>query len=310
VSTSASWEKTRKQGGTIEAISEVMSKYLDESILVPIRDLKDGRVIDEKCFSSFETIGDAIFWISLEEVMRTPPELLRQAYVTVVKEPGKGRTVTKASACLKVILDWINKICAEPLKKGILSSTSGMGKSHHGWQFFLELMSDDFKKEIFSLHSTEEEEYVDYIQRLDEYDDCYFSSTDYEEATDQMSHEVARLIGVNWMKKCGIPALLQGIVVATCYHERHIFFTGTGALEKIGDSSPAYGRNVRSVKLVKGVLMGDPITKIVLHLVNVIARRLGNNMANATMLSNSFSNPFEVANRVKAAHAASPTVRR
>jgi len=298
VTTSACWEKTQKQGGTIEAIHEMMLPCV-RGKPIPLRDLETGEVCERKAMSSFDTIGEAVFWESLDTVLYTPPNILRKAFLTVVKEPGKGRSVTKASACLKIVLDLVNKICAEPLRKGIPSSASGMGKSHHGWQFFLELMSNEYRESLFRVKTREEEEYVDYIARVDTYEDTFFSSTDYEEATDQMSHEFAALAGSAWMRKCGIPAVLRGIVMETCYKPRQIYFTGLGALKHIGTEAPAYGAAIRSVTLVRGILMGDPITKIVLHLSNIVARTLGKDMGKPSFLAPFFTNPFEICEEVK-----------
>jgi len=273
VTTSSSWEKTRREGGTIEAAREILASLpIGEG--VPVRDLDTGRVECYRDRSSFDSTGEVVFWLALDHTLRTPPDLLKQAFLTVVKEPGKARSVTKARACLKIVLDLVNKLVSAPLEKGIRSSASGMGKSNHGWNLFCRLMSDDAKDMVFNVIDREENPYEGYVERTDTFADLYVVSTDYQEATDQMLHSVASDLGQAWMRKCGIPKLLRSLVAETCFKPREVFFYASGALKTIGTDRPELGVNVRSVRLVRGILMGDPLTKVVLHLVNVVTRHL------------------------------------
>jgi len=280
VSTSASWEKTRREGGTIEAARQILAS-LPIGEQVPVRDLDTGRVVTYKDRNSFDSVGEMIFWLSLDHVLRTPPDLLKQAFLTVVKEPGKARSVTKARACLKIVLDLVNKLSSSPLEKGIRSSTSGMGKANHGWNLFCRMMSDDLRGMVFSLDAREENPYEGYTERVDTFKALYTSSTDYKEATDQLDHRVASDLGDAWMRKCGIPRVLRGIVKKTCFEPREVFFHAEGVLKTLGTPRPDMGPDIRSVPLLVGVLMGDPLTKVVLHLVNVVARHVGSRLHDA-----------------------------
>lgn len=252
-------------------------------------------------FEGLDTLntGEYIFWRCLDVVLHTPPEMLKRAFVTVVKEPGKGRTVTKASAALKIVLDLVSRLSAEPLKKGVASSQSGMGKSHHGWNFFLSLMTLERREELFKVEKRDQREFADYIERHDIYADLFVSSTDYKTATDYLHHDVAREIGEGWMRKCGIPPILRGIVNMTCYSPRALYFTGTGPLAQYGEAANEYGENIRMVRLVRGVLMGDPLTKVVLHMVNILSRTIGVEMAKPSFLQSDFANSFELAEAVR-----------
>jgi hypothetical protein len=280
VTTSSSWEKTRREGGTIEAARELLAS-LPIGECVPIRNLDTGRIERYKHPSAFNSTGEVVFWLSLDHVLRTPLDLLKQAFLTVVKEPGKARSVTKARACLKIVLDLVNKIIAEPLEKGVRSSSSGMGKSNHGWNLFCRLMNDDNRDLVFHVDNREENPYEGYVERTDTFSDLWMVSTDYQEATDQMQHSVASDLGQAWMLKCGIPRLLRAIVHKTCFEPRDVFFYASGVLKTIGTDRPEMGINIRSVRLVQGVLMGDPCTKVVLHLTNVVARHVGKRMHDA-----------------------------
>ncbi|QJT93767.1 RNA-dependent RNA polymerase [Erysiphe necator associated narnavirus 35] len=277
VTSSSSWEQTRRNGGTVEAAREILAS-VPAGEQIPIRDLDTGSIETYRSVEDFDSIGEALFWQSLECVLNTPREELTSAFLTMVKEPGKARTVTKARACLKIVLDLVNKICSSPLEKGIRSSASGMGKANHGWNLFCRLMSDDLRDMVFCLETREENPYEGYVERTDTFKHLFVSSTDYKEATDQLTHSVAADLGGAWMRKCGIPRLLRALVHKTCFRPREVFFHARGVLRKYGTPRPEYGEDIRSVMLLRGVLMGDPLTKPVLHLVNVVTRQIGDRM--------------------------------
>jgi len=290
VTGSACWEETRKDGGTAQAVLNIMSKYTDERI--PVRDLDTGQVTLWKRVEDFESIGTAIFFACLQEVLETDPNTLSSAYLTLVKEPGKARSVTKGMAALKIVLDTISKICSYPLKKGFKSSESGMGRSHHGWNFFKDMCSEEMFEELFHEDRSRrvEIEYADYLERHIVWEDIFAGSTDYQEATDRMVHQMAALLADKWMKKCGIPPLLQGILHAVCYRPRRIYFTGTGVLAEIG--TPVDSEGLRMITLKRGVLMGDPLTKVVLHLTNIVIREISSTLTSGEIFTH-FSNGAE-----------------
>jgi len=273
---SACWEATRSEGGTAQAILSLMAKY--EDMPIPIRDLDTGQPTSFRMKDDFESIGTAIFFACLDEVLYTSVEELREVFLTVVKEPSKSRIVTKGHAALKIVLDTVSKICSWPLKKGFTSSASGMGKSHHGWNLFKDMTSEEMYGLLFreDRKRREEDTYADHIDRVQYWQDLWFCSTDYQEATDRMVHQFARPVARKWMLKCGIPPILQGIVLGVCFKPRTVFFTGTGPLKNVGTH---VSDDTRRVTLYRGVLMGDPLTKVILHFSNIIARRVGAGLA-------------------------------
>jgi hypothetical protein len=278
VTGSACWEANRREGGTAQAILDLMSLY--DEMPIPERSLETGEIIRFVQKDNFESIGTAVFYACLDEVLHTKEEDLRKVFLTVVREPSKARVVTKGHAALKIVLDTVSKICSYPLKKGFTSSASGMGKSHHGWNLFKDFTSE----EMFDLLFTEdrkrrvEDAFHDHVDRVQYWQDLYLCSTDYQEATDRMVHRFARTISLKWMRKCGIPPLLQGIVLGICYQPRTVYFTGTGPLADIGRKEDG---DIRTVTLYRGVLMGDPLTKVVLHFANIISRRIGEGLASS-----------------------------
>jgi len=291
VTGAACWEASRKQGGTAQAILDLMAKY--EEMPIPVRDMDTGKILEFHSKEGFESIGTAVFHACLDEVLHTPVENLREVHLTVVREPSKARVVTKGHAALKIVLDTVSKICSYPLKKGIKSSSSGMGKSHHGWNLFKDMTSEEMFELLFSEDRKRrvEDTFNDHVDRIQYWQDLWFCSTDYQEATDRMVHAFARRIARKWMRKCGIPQILQGIVLGVCFQPRTVYFTGTGPLSKLGR---AVDGTTRACTLYRGVLMGDPLTKVILHFSNIVSRRIGEGLASGNLFQH-FRNGSESA---------------
>lgn len=275
VTGSACWEANRAEGGTAQAMLDLMAKY--EEMPIPVRDFDTNKISRFSPKEGFESIGTAMFFACLDEVLHTPVQELREVHLTVVREPSKARVVTKGRAALKIVLDTVSKICSYPLKKGILSSSSGMGKSHHGWNLFKDMSSEEMYPLLFRENRKRrvEDTFGDHIERTMYWEDLWFCSTDYQEATDRMVHAFARPVARKWMERCGIPHLLQGIVLGVCFQPRTVYFTASGPLSKIGRM---VDDQLRAVTLYRGVLMGDPLTKVILHFANIIVRRIGEDL--------------------------------
>jgi hypothetical protein len=276
VASTASWENTRREGGTVESIRNIILDW-NSGMEAEVINLNTGTVESHLKKGECEP-GTYIFWRCLGEVLRTDPEELGKVFLTVVTEPGKGRSITKGAACLKIVLDTISRIVSYPLTKGFESSTSGMERANQGWQFFKAMHSQSFEEIVFNVNHRNREETFEgtTINETLIYSPAYASSTDYSEATDYMHPEVARILSNGWMLKCGIPPVLRGIVNRICYKPRWVYFKADEALKDIGD--PVGSDNItRRIRLRRGVLMGDPLTKIVLHLTNISVRELANN---------------------------------
>jgi hypothetical protein len=276
----ACWEKTRQEGGTLEAIGDLMveGKYGRRAKIIS---LFTGQVLELK-FLEDCSAGEYVFYRCLEEVLESDPKEMSKVFTTVVKEPAKARTVTKGRAALKIVLDAINKIVSYPLKK-IRSSKSGMSMDAHGWNFFSEMFTEENIQETFVLSSPQTEEKVSpktsIIER--DYEDLYVECTDYTNATDFMHHDVAWPLARHWMKRCGIPPVLQKIVKETCFSPRDVYFKGESIFSNLGvslDDDPG----IRKITLKTGILMGDPLTKVILHLVNICSRELGSYIASGS----------------------------
>jgi hypothetical protein len=111
----------------------------------------------------------------------------------------------------------------------------------------------------------------------------YFASTDYSCATDNFNFKIGEIIADFWMQYCGIPRLLRGIVKANCYRSRKIYFAATGPLKDTGNETE--WDNIRSIDSRRGILMGDPLTKVCLHLLNICVRRMPQIIRNKTSIA-------------------------
>jgi hypothetical protein len=289
----ACWENTRKDGGTVQAIQDLV---WEGQIGIPAKiiDLDTGQHVGHLRMSD-TTAGTYIFWKSLEAVMSIPIEEVRKAFLTIVKEPGKGRSITKARACLKVVLDVVSKVCAYPLSKGMPSSQSGMKKSNQGWEFFKALHSERLEELVFNTIKVEKNEFASFSETTETYKALFASSTDYKEATDRMQHQIACELANPWMIHCGIPKVLRGIVIATCYRPRTICFRANGVLANYGQR---VDKTTNSVTLLQGVLMGDPLTKVALHLVNIVVRTIARRLPDRKFLAKLTNQPYRLAKEI------------
>jgi len=290
--TAACFEYKRSEYGTLQGLKDIIQGY-ELGVEVPTMDLeteKEGEWLKPDSCS----LGTYIFWACLRICMSTDPDELSSVMVAVAEEPGKARTVTKGRTALKVVLDVVNHICSWPLGKGLESSESGMKASAHAWNVFKSFYKPENKGEFFRYMKDFPKEvayggntYLDY-----EYKDIFSASTDYATATDYFHHEVAKVLSNKWMFKVGIPPVLRGLVNRVCFYPRKIYFSGSGPVEKIG--SPCYeeGREtLRIVRLTRGILMGDPLTKVMLHLLNASVRSLTENCHNAAFFRRYIRNP-------------------
>jgi hypothetical protein len=271
VTSAACWEYTQKEGGTVQAISDLVALG-HSGKPAQVFDLDTGLRTGEVLLSEVHP-GEYIFWRCLEYVLGNTWEEVSPIQMVAVKEPGKTRIVTKGSAYLKMVLDLVNKICSEPIKKGLESSQSGMAESNHGWNLFRSFFEGEKEKLIFEV----ETEKITPIHGTDnlhverKFKPVYVSSTDFETATDYMNLEVARIVGTLWMQRCGIPKVLSSIVQQFCFRPRTIYFHATGCLSDMGVEH-SKELKLRKVILSRGIMMGDPLTKVVLHLVNASVR--------------------------------------
>jgi len=293
VTTSACWEYTQKEGGTVQAISDLVTLG-SAGKPAQVFDLDTGLRTGE-IFLQNSHPGEYIFWRCLEFVLGHQPEEISDVQMVAVKEPGKSRIVTKGSAYLKMVLDLVNKLCSEPIKKGLESSSSGMAESNHGWNFFRSFFEGPKEDLLFQTESETitEIQFTKNVFVDRKFKTVYVSSTDFETATDYMDLEVAQIAATLWMQRCGIPKVLRSIVQRFCYRPRKIVFHASGCLSNIGEVYNVEEK-LRYVVLSRGIMMGDPLTKVVLHLVNASVRYMSSNFDKIEFLRKVFPTRFNL----------------
>jgi hypothetical protein len=267
--TSATWEHTQAEEGTLQSLQDIC-KDRALGVKAQVYNLETGTFLHY--LDDNESEGTYIFWRCFENVIRMTPDERKIAALVITDEPGKNRSVTKAVACVKIVFDFVNKICSIPLERGFESSHSGMRKANHMWNFFKEYEKAPLKDVLFSEKSRKETQYNGTTRVEVEYEDVFAVSTDYETATDYLSHKIGKVIAYPWMVKCGIPKILRDLVCEIAFESRPIRYTGNfGIGELIKEEG---GITTRQIRTKRGVLMGDPLTKVVLHFTNIVSRRL------------------------------------
>jgi len=267
-SSSACYEASRREGGNIAALNEIVfrGQILKEDAFV--FDLETGDPLGTIAYTG-ENPGEYVFWRCVEEVLATDPIVLGTLKMLSVKAPSKVRIATKGHICLKVALDFINGVCSWVLSKAFPTSTSGMEKENHAWNFSKEL----HKMAGCFVVSNIENDYLDATTRVSitTYKPLFVGSTDFTAATDRAEYRIGQLLAQPFMSKVGVPPILQGVVMATCLRPRKVEFRARGYLSTVG--APVEGDpESRFILTKKGIMQGDPLTKVILHLSNVCIR--------------------------------------
>jgi len=288
----ACWEYKRRECGSLQGVKDIIAGY-EAGAKVPIVDLVTGKEV-EWLRPDELSLGSYIFWAALKIVMKTDPDELSKVMIAMAIEPGKARTVTKGVTAVKVVLDVINHLCSWPLAKGLESSSTGMKASHHAWNVFKSFYKPENRDEFFKVEGTPTMRTLDGSEMTMEYTyrNMYSSSTDFNNATDFLRHDVAKILSNKWMYRVGIPPVLRGLVNRICYMPRKVYFSGSGPLMSIGEAAPTDDDVMRRVVwLRRGVLMGDPLTKVTLHLVNASVRAYAENAHLLEFCKNYIRNP-------------------
>jgi hypothetical protein len=285
VKSTATWDKTVKEGGTIESIREMIEDSSGPGgIRAKVRNLFTGKVTHY--IRVEDDLGEYIFWRCLDIVLESDVDDISHIMLAVVSEPGKTRTITKGEAALKIVLDAVSQVVTWPLKK-VPSSKSGLSKDSQAWELFrsFERMDGNGYREDKDINTSDGQRFKWTHAKI------FVSSTDFSEATDHMCLVRARYIGERWMDLCGVPPILRGVVVNTLLMPRWVYFKGIGPLRSIGE---LVEDNIRRVRLVRGVMMGDPLTKVILHIIGMSVRKIGPLLRNTERLNRYFDNPFQI----------------
>lgn len=165
--------------------------------------------------------------------------------ISLVAELGKYRTITVSSLQHAVLLHPFSHMGLKILE-ALPSSESGIGAANHAWNFFKRLSHKNpsasfiFNKDI----------------------ETSVMSTDWEQATDYSDPYIAGAMINRFMHLLGVPKWYRETV--------HFALCGPRQVETLDRN----GCPIEKFYTRRGVLMGDPVTKVCLHLHHLVGRRI------------------------------------
>jgi hypothetical protein len=165
--------------------------------------------------------------------------------ISLVAELGKYRTITVSSLQHALLLHPFSHMGLKMLEI-IPSSTSGIGAANHAWNFFKRLS-----------HKNPSASFI-----FDEKISTSVTSTDWEQATDYSDPYIAGAILNRLMSHLGVPKWYRETV--------HLALCAPRQVETLDRN----GAPIEVFYTKRGVLMGDPVTKVVLHLYHLIGRKM------------------------------------
>jgi hypothetical protein len=226
-------------GGKLEAARKILSSNKSIPELNLENGLPSGRILTES-----DSVGERLFhWACSQFVDRTNiyDRNVMSVRVSLVAELGKYRAITVSHLAHAILLHVLSHVLLEYIS-AIPSSRSGVGAANHAWNFFKRLS-----------HKNPAGNFI-----FDE--DVFLFSTDWEEATDWMDHLISQLM-INRLCNCvGIP---------TWYRQTAVFaLCAPRQVEEIDPEEKILSRYFTT----RGELMGDPVTKVILHLAHLVAR--------------------------------------
>jgi hypothetical protein len=239
LSDSGEFFTSSESGGKLEAARLVLSKTPE----IPEINLETGKLTG-RILTGDDPVGIRLFHWACGEFRDRDSVYDRNVMsvrISLVAELGKYRAITVAHLAHAMLLHVLSHVLLEYIS-AIPSSRSGVGASNHAWNFFKRLS-----------HKNPVGNFI-----FDE--DVYLFSTDWEEATDWMDHLVSQLIVNRLCFSVGIPTWYRQISVFALCAPRQV--------EEFDPEEKLLSRYFTT----RGELMGDPVTKVILHLAHLIAR--------------------------------------
>jgi len=237
LSDSADLESNRKEGGKYESCRKILQ--LQEKFLRV--DLHTMKVTDDEIPDTPEEIGTRLFHKALEIVSsgRIMDDVM-SSRVHVVPETGKNRLITVSHILHALVLHPISKICLEIISR-LPSEFHGVKASQHAFNLYERLSTSNPGTDF-----------------VFDYEQIWALSSDLETATDCLSPERVKIMLLIILgKHClGFPVGYVNVVVHLLTGSRCIYPSGNSGLP---------------VQSERGCFMGDPMTKFVLHLVQLVA---------------------------------------
>jgi hypothetical protein len=230
-------------GGKLEASRRVLRANPE----IPEIDLHTGKYTG-KIFTKDSPIGERLFhWAcgTFRDRSKVYQNNCMSCRISLVAELGKYRTITVSSLQHAVLLHPFSHMGLKILE-ALPSSESGIGAANHAWNFFKRLSHKNpsasfiFNKDI----------------------ETSVMSTDWSQATDYCDPYIAGAMLNRLMNLLGIPQWYAQTVLFALTAPRQV---------------ETLDRNNAPIDVFytsRGVLMGDPVTKVVLHLHHLVGRRI------------------------------------
>ncbi|QJT93762.1 RNA-dependent RNA polymerase [Erysiphe necator associated narnavirus 30] len=167
---------------------------------------------------------------------------LMSVRISLVAELGKYRAITVSHLAHAMLLHVLSHVLLEYLTM-IPSSESGVKAGNHAWNFFKRLSHKNPRANFIFGDK-----------------DVYLFSTDWETATDYCNQTVAQVILNHLCTALGIPRWYRETCVFALCAPRQVEF--------IDEKS----KLLEVFYTERGELMGDPVTKVILHYYHLVAR--------------------------------------
>jgi len=231
------------EGGKYEATRKVLSDLQEVNQIDLETGLNTGKVLNKEN----SNVGEMIFHWALskfqdrQHIYETNVMSVR---VSLVSELGKYRGITVSHLAHSVCLHVASHVLLSFIKQ-VPSSRSGVSAANHAWNFF-KLLSHKNPVASFIFGSK----------------DSYVFSTDWEDATNYCDHAVAQGLVNRLMDRLGFPRWYRQTVCFALCAPRQVEFMDEGD----------EGLVLEKYYTTRGILMGDPVTKVVLHCYHMIAR--------------------------------------
>jgi hypothetical protein len=230
-----------EDGGKLEACRKILSRIdgVDEI------NLHSGEKTGRFLRKGVDSTGEVLFhwacsqFIDRKKVYETNAMSVR---ISLVAELGKYRTITVSHIAHAMLLHVLNHMLLEYLSL-IPSSESGIKAANHAWTFF-ERLSHKNPSAGFIFSSAEK----------------YVFSTDWSNATDWCDHYVAAALLNNVCDILGVPRWYRQTCSFALCAPRQVEFKDQES------------KTLECFLSTRGVLMGDPVTKPVLHLYHLVVR--------------------------------------
>jgi hypothetical protein len=229
------------EGGKLEAVRKVLHSLQQVEEINLETGLKTGKILNKEN----STVGDMIFhWSCAQFVDRAHiyETNVMSVRVSLVAELGKYRGITVSHIAHSVLLHVASHVLLEYIKE-VPSSRSGVSAANHAWNFF-KLLSHKNPTASFIFGN----------------EDTYVFSTDWSDATNYCDHAVAQGMINRAMDKLGFPSWYRQTVTFALCAPRQVEFIDPEE------------KTLEKYYTTRGVLMGDPVTKVVLHLYHIVAR--------------------------------------